>query len=114
MIKAEFGIIDTIDKKKDYSDYEPEKYHCIAICDDYIDDWWNQLTAVKTYFYCLDRPDIALTRFGVALIPPESLPAFQKIILQDKRIDSDERLVDLANLIQRAIDEKKFIVHYGV
>ena len=114
MIKAEFGIIDTIDKKKDYSEYEPEKYHCVAICDDYINDWWNQLTVVKTYFHCLDRPNIALARFGVTLIPPESLPAVQEIILQDKRIYSDKRLTDLANLIQKAIDEKKFMIHYGV
>lgn len=62
----------------------------------------------------MDRPDTALARFGVTLIPPESLPAFQKIILQDKRIDSDERLVDFINLIQKAINEKKFIIHYGV
>lgn len=31
MIKAEFGIIDQIDREMDYSDYEPEKYGCVAI-----------------------------------------------------------------------------------
>ena len=36
---AEFGIIDNIDNKKDYSDYEPEKYNCVAIDDDILNDW---------------------------------------------------------------------------
>ena len=41
MIKAEFGMIDEIDPKKDYSAYEPQNYHCIAIDDDlYLNDWW--------------------------------------------------------------------------
>lgn len=29
MIKAEFGVIDIIDKNKDYSDYEPQK---VSLC----------------------------------------------------------------------------------
>ena len=44
MIKAEFGMIDEIDPKKDYSAYEPQNYHCIAIDDDlYLNAWWPKL-----------------------------------------------------------------------
>jgi len=107
MISAEFGIINQINLKKDYSTYEPEKYDCIGIDDDiYINDWWNRLTYMKTYFHCISRPETALARWGVTLIPPESsLAEFQDIVLSDRRIYSDDNLVALANKIHIAIME---------
>lgn len=115
MIKAEFGIIDEIDITKDYSEYNPDKYCCIAIDDDeYINDWWNELSIIKTYFHNLNRPSTALARYGVTLIPPESLSAFLNIVLTDKRIYKDKNLIDLADKIEQAINENKFMIHYGV
>lgn len=115
MIKAEFGIIDNIDPYKDYSDYEPETYGCVAIDDTiYLDDWWPALSVMKTYFHRLSRPATALARWGVTLIPPESLPAFQEIVLSDPRLKQDDHLVLLADRIQQAIREHKYMIHYGV
>ncbi|MBR2175713.1 MAG: hypothetical protein IJ861_02050 [Clostridia bacterium] len=115
MIPTEFGIIDNFDPAKDYDDYEPEKYHCVAIDDDlYINDWWEKLQMMKTYFFRLDRPEFGLNRWGITLIPPESLPVLQDIIITDKRINEDEHLVALAQKVQQAIDEKKYMIHYGV
>ena len=115
MIKIEFGIIDEIDYSKDYGAYEPEKYDCVFIDDDtYINDWWKQLGLMKTYFHSMDRPEFALARWGVTLIPPESLPTFQAIVLADKRMQVDGHLVDLANKIQEAINKNKFMIHFGV
>lgn len=72
--RAEFGIIDDFDPQKDYDDsYEPERYHCIAICDDALNDWWDDIQDMRTYFHCYNRPETALARWGVTLIPPESL-----------------------------------------
>jgi hypothetical protein len=45
-VVAQFGIIDEFDENKDYG-YEPEKYHCVAINDDFIGDWWKELTQIK-------------------------------------------------------------------
>ena len=114
MIKTQFGIIDEIDYTKDYSDYEPEKYNCVYIDDDYIEDWWPQLCLVKSFYHSMDRPDIALARYGVTIIPPESLPAFQDIVLSDSRISADIHLVELSEVIQTAIDKNKHIIHYGI
>lgn len=111
---AEFGIIDQFDKDKDYSDYEPEKYHCISIDDDLLNDWWNSLTQIRTYFHSYNRPDFALARWGVTLIPPESLEAFYNIVASDSRSKSLKELVDLMALIRKAISENKFVIHYGV
>ncbi len=114
MVAIEFGIIeDMINEARDY--VIPEREQCVSIADDvYIDDWWNQLCIMKTYFYGFDRPKLGLARYGVTLIPPESLPAFQEIVLSDRRINEDDHLVALAKMIQDAIDRKKFMIHFGV
>lgn len=112
---AEFGIIDNFDKNKDYSsEYEPQKYNCIAIDDDIIDDWWDELVLIKTYFHNYNRPEYALARWGVTLIPPESLDAFYNIIANDSRFRDSKELENLIALIRKAISENKYVIHYGV
>ncbi|SKC73428.1 hypothetical protein [Maledivibacter halophilus] len=112
---AEFGIIDNFDKNKDYSsEYEPQKYNCIAIDDDIIDGWWNELVLIKTYFHNYNRPEYALARWGVTLIPPESLDAFYNIITNDNRSRDSKELANLMALIRKAIRENKYVIHYGV
>ncbi len=114
MIKIEFGIIEDIEETENYS-YEPEKYHCVCIDDAiYIDDWWDKLVLLKTYFHQLNRPALGLARFGITLIPPESLPAFQKIVIEDKRIYKDKNLIALADKISEAISRNKYMIHFGV
>ena len=114
MIKTEFGIIEDITETQSYS-YDPEKYHCVFIDDEiYIDDWWNKLLLLKTYFHSLNRPEFGLARYGITLIPPESLPAFQEIVLSDKRMKQDENLMKLAETIQDAIQRNKYMIHYGI
>lgn len=115
MIKAEFGIIDDFQPDKKYIEYEPERYHCVAIDDDeYISDWWERLLMIRTYNMSLEQSQWALSRWGITLIPPESLPALLAIIAEDKRIYWDDKLVEFADLIRQAITENKYMIHYGV
>lgn len=112
MIKTEFGIIECFEKGEYVLD---ESFKLIYIDDDkYIDDWWNKLLTIKTYFHNLNQPSQALDRWGVTLIPPESLATFQDIVLSDKRIYEDKQLIELANLIAIAIEQNKFMIHFGV
>lgn len=114
MIKTEFGIIEDIEETQKYS-YDPKKYQCVYIDDDiYIDDWWDKLVLLKTYFHSLDRPEFGLVRWGITIIPPESLPGFQDIVLLDSRINGDVHLRELADKIQDAISRNKFMIHFGV
>lgn len=39
------------------------------------------------------RAYFGLTRWGITLILPESLPAFQEIVIADRRMNRDEQLV---------------------
>jgi hypothetical protein len=118
MIKTEFGIIDDFDKKKDYTGYYPKRYHCVAIDDDlYINDWWECLSHINTfnvYSKGVLQPQTALSRWGITIIPPASLPAFFEIVISDKRYKEDHRLVALAELIRQAMIDNKHMIHYGV
>ena len=118
MIKAEFGIIENFDEKADYTGYSPKKYHCVAIDDDlYLNDWWSALSLIDTYnVYSKGvlQPQKALSRWGITIIPPSSLPALLDIVLSDRRSKKDKRLIAFACLIHKAITEHKYMIHYGV
>lgn len=68
MLKAEFGILNDFDEKKDDTGYPPDKYNCVAIDDDlYLDDWWNALSRIDTlnvYSKSVLQPQKALSRWG--------------------------------------------------
>lgn len=110
---AEFGIIDNLEEYNEH-EYNPSKYHCTAIDDDFINDWWDELVLIKVYFHSLSRPDFGLARWGITLIPPESLEAFYEIIAKDKRSRKSEELIKLMEVILMAINQKKYVIHYGV
>jgi hypothetical protein len=113
--RSEFGIIGNIDKTKDYgAEYLPEFYHCVAICDDALDDWWEELTKVKTFYHCMDRPSTAFARYGVTLIPPESLDTLIEIIGAKTRAEFMDDALEIIEMMKRAKSEHKFIINYGV
>jgi len=112
---AHFGIIDIFDKTRDYGDeYNPRKYNCVSIDDDIINDWWERLMTMKSYFHCYNRPKIALARWGVTLIPPESFDLFYDIVENDTPRKYINQVQCLLDLIKKAKTESKFIIHYGV
>lgn len=43
-----------------------------------------------------------------------ALPALEEIVLSDRRIQTDEQLVELSRLIREAIRRGKYMIHYGV
>ena len=118
MIKTEFGIIDDFNEKENYMGYAPEKYHCVAIDDDaYMTDWWKALLLIDTlnvYKKGVLQPQKALSRWGTTIIPPSSLPALLDIVTSDRRYGWDKNLSALAAVIEEAIKNGKYMIHYGV
>ncbi|MCL2556631.1 MAG: hypothetical protein FWE03_06445 [Firmicutes bacterium] len=117
----EFGIIEKIDQSKDYEKYEPDKYNVIKFPDNLIDEWFPEIRNLSVYFHKLSRPEKGLTRHGITLIPPESLDMLYNIV--DKktrhvfcstRLNIFETKTKLLEMILKANDEKKFIIHFGV
>ena len=118
MIKTEFGIIDNFDEANDYTGYHPQKYNCIPIDDDkYLNDWWDSLLEIDTFNVFSERilqPQKALSRWGITIIPPSSLPKLLNIVVSDKRYRRDKRLVAFELLIRQAIESEKYMIHFGV
>ena len=118
MIKTQFCIIECFDEHGDYTKYVPERYHCVAIDDDeYLNDWWTSLLEIDTFDVYSERvlqPQKALSRWGITIIPPSSLEKLLNIVVSDQRYRQDKRLVAFALLIQQAIENGKYMIHYGV
>lgn len=110
----EFGIIDDFNLRKDYGYYAPEEYKCISVDDDLIQDFSESLKVMKSYFHSYDRPEFGLAYWGITIIPPESLSQFYDVVVSSPQFKKSEELTDLATIINQAIEEKKYMIHFGI
>lgn len=110
----EFAIIDEFDKQKSYLDYESHKFNCILVDDEIIDSLMDHLSIMKTYFHSFKRPEYGLARWGITIIPPESLSLFYDVIASSKLFSKSPELNELASKIIQAQEESKYMIHYGI
>lgn len=110
----DFGIVEDLSALPEEIAYEPEKYGCVWIDDDYLDGWQPRLALIPTFFHTPDRPERGLARYGITLIPPASLPALEEILLSEPKLKTDEQLVELSRVIREAIRRQKYVIHFGV
>ena len=109
MAKHEFGIMPEAPRRGErYDRYEPEKYACISVDDDYVEAITERLTAIDFYWHTLSVKGKGLAYCGVTLIPPSSLYAFIGVI------EGDTNLSELKELLEKALDEDKWVIHYGL
>lgn len=109
MSKHEFGIMETAPVRgKRYDEYEPEKYGCISIDDDYIERIQEQLDVFDSYCHTLDIPMKGLNYIGITLIPPTSITAFLSVI------DKGDEYIELRDLLMEAKRRDKYVIHYGL
>lgn len=109
MAKHQFGIMETPPQKGvRYDEYEPEKYACTDIDDDFIEILCPMLMEVSTYYHTLDKPGYNLAYCGVTLIPPQSSALISDIIADNSDLQS------LKILLDKAVKENKFVIHYGL
>ncbi len=115
-ISTEFEILDAIESEREYS-MRPHSEHFVAVNDDlYLYNWYPALfeKEMRTYFNSLNQPGISLNRWGVTLIPPESLPVFLETVSNGPYYGRDPQLTKLTALLRQAIAENKFVIHYGI
>lgn len=109
MAVHEFGIMSEDPKKGERFDkYEPWKYGCIRVSDDYIEDIIEKFNDIYFYRHSVDIPGKGLNYCGITLIPPESIPAFLEVTRDIKGLES------LNRLMTEAEKTKKFVIHYGL
>ena len=109
MAKHEFGIMDIAPTpKQEYNKYEPEKFHCISVEDEYIESLLKELSVIPCYWHSLQQEELGLAYYGITIIPPRSLKDFISVI------DSKTQFNELKDLLRKADNENKFVIHFGI
>lgn len=109
MAKHEFGIMPIAPQKgKRYEEYEPEKYSCISVDDDYIEDIAANFKDTDFYWHTLDVKGKGIAYWGVTLIPPDSIKSFINAI------EGNSDLSELVELAEKAGRESKWMIHFGL
>ena len=111
MAKHEFGIMDdTPQPNKWYDEYEPEKYNCIKVDDEHFERIIDKFNCIDTYWHTLDRPARGIAYCGVTIYPPSSMSMF----LTTLGCQNNEAFEPLISLINKAILNQKYIIHFGL
>ncbi|WP_454055393.1 hypothetical protein [Clostridium sp. Marseille-Q7071] len=111
MAKHEFGIMQKEPSSKERFDiYEPQKYNCIAIDDDFIEPIIIDLESIDCYWHTIQRAEKGLAYFGITLIPPKSMETLISVLSSYKK----EEYVSLIVLAKQAKENDKYIIHYGI
>lgn len=109
MANHEFGIMQNAPEQgKRYDEYEPQKYNCISVNDDYLEDIVANFDSIDFYWHTLDVKGKGLAYCGVTLIPPCSIKEFVDVI------KDNPDLLELRKLSEKALAENKWLIHYGL
>lgn len=111
MAKHEFGIMNNKPMNKErFDEYNPNKYNCISVDDDFIESISSELQNVSCYCHTLQNKCDGLAYCGITLIPPESMDILIKILLLQDKLE----YTDLISLVNQAKEENKYIIHFGI
>ena len=104
----EFGIMseDPLPGKR-YDSYEPWEYNAVAIHDDFIELLMPRLNNIDMFRHTVDVPRKGLAYCGITLIPPTANPEVLEIIRPVPELKS------LSELVECAIKEQRYIIHFG-
>ncbi len=118
MAKHAFGLIDQFEENKWYQTYEPQKYHCVSVDMDIMDQVFEahieELMQIKTFAVSSTQPLHGLDEAGVTLIPPESLKAFCDVIVNANRRLKTPQLFMLVEKVREAMEKSKYLIHFGI
>ena len=109
MANHEFGIMQNAPKSGiRYDEYEPHKYNCISVDDEYVEIIDVNLNDIDFYWHTLDMPAKGIAYTGITLIPPKSLQAFTAVIKDIAELNV------LRDLLENAFIENKWVIHFGL
>ena len=116
MAKHEFGIIDSFEENKWYSNYEPEN-NCISVNDDLIEEliikYNEELMAIKTYFQVTTQPG-RIRLLWCNAYPSRISKQFRGVIIKANSHYQSQELKLLIEKVSSAISENKYLIHYGI
>ena len=91
-----------------YDKYEPWKYTCISVDDAHLEGVVEKLSSIDFYWHTLSVKGKGLAYCGVTLVPPCSLKAFIDVIADNSELS------ELKKLLEKALSNNKWVIHYGL
>ena len=110
MAKHEFGIMEQAPGMERYDSYEPERFGCISLGDEWVEALLPLLDGIPCFWHTRQRPGKGLAYCGITLIPPQSLERFVHVFQAQENAAYDGVIA----LFQRAIQAGKYVIHYGL
>ena len=93
-----------------FDTYEPNKYNCIEIDDDFIEPILLELQSIDCYYNTICNKGNGLAYCGITLIPPSSIDTFIEVLLRKHMIEYDL----LIDLLKKAKKNNKYVIHFGI
>lgn len=84
---------------------------CISISDYIILDNVEAFANIPTYWYSLDNKEYGLFYHGITIIEEKNVPELVQVLLT---LEDNPKIKELIKLCNIAIDENKYIVHFGI
>ncbi len=104
-----FGIMDKPPQKSEiYETFEPEKYNCISVSDDYIEPILSLMCNIEFFYNTLNIKEKGLNYCGITLISPSSSEKMLSVI------ENNENLKNLTELLKKAVNKNKYVIHFGI
>lgn len=91
-----------------YDEYEPQKYNSITVDDAHLEDIVVDFNHIDFYWHTLDVKGKGLAYCGITLIPPCSIHSFIEVI------KDYAELSELKELSAKALNEKRWMIHFGL
>ena len=108
-MKHGFGILPQAPGDERYDTYLPERID-VSIDDEDIEPLMEELDQIPSYYHTRLVPGMGLACCGITLIPPHSAAQFAAVF----RRSNDGRYDQAAALFERAAQDGKFIIHFGL
>ncbi len=109
MAKHDFGIMPQAPQHDvRYDEYEPKRYHCIAVEDDVIETVDPLLCEIPMLWHTTDVPGKGLAYCGVTLIPPDASRRILEVLPENPELN------ELCTLLETACAMGKWVIHYGI
>ena len=80
----------------------------MSVDDDYIEKIVANLSNIDFYWHSLDMPAKGIAYTGITLVPPTSLQAFMAAIKDIAELNV------LKDLLEKALAENKWVIHFGL
>ncbi len=107
----EFGVINLFSNNlKKFTKYNPEKYNCISIHDDFIISIADKFQGIEFINPCTNEKCYNLCYCGITIIPPKSHEAFIEVLKRENDCIYEQLIL----LFKKAMIENKYIIHYGI